>query len=265
MPTPIVGAIIRPQLPPEHYLPAARAAAEAGLAELWLWEDCFAESGLAPAAAILGATERMRVGIGVMPFPLRAVALAAMEVATLERMFPGRLIPGFGHGVQGWMAQAGVRAASPLGLEREYVTALRALLAGVEVTTAGDYVRLDRVRLEWPPATVPGIHLAATGPKSLRVSGEVGDGTVLVSDTAPDAFVAIRDAVLEGRRAAGRAGDHVFTVFAAPAVPTPDGVAATIAEWASVGADRVVLEPAADDADAEAFVRAVAEGARRAA
>ena len=60
-----------------------------------------------------------------------------MEIAAVERMFPGRLIPGVGHGVLSWMGQVGARVASPLTLMREYVTALRALLAGESVTTTG--------------------------------------------------------------------------------------------------------------------------------
>ena len=36
----ILAATCRPQVPPERLLEVARAE-EAGLAELWLWEDCF--------------------------------------------------------------------------------------------------------------------------------------------------------------------------------------------------------------------------------
>ena len=54
---------------------------------MWLWEDCFAESGIATAAAALAWTERLTVGIGLLPVPLRNVALSAMENATLERLF----------------------------------------------------------------------------------------------------------------------------------------------------------------------------------
>ena len=48
-----VGAVFLPQCPPELLRGAARAADEAGLAELWLWEDCFRQSGVASAAAAL--------------------------------------------------------------------------------------------------------------------------------------------------------------------------------------------------------------------
>src|SRR5690606_5335841 len=103
--------------------------------------------GLAAAAAALAFTSRIRVATGVLPMPLRNVALTAMEASALERMFPGRFQLGVGHGVQDWMGQAGARPVSPLTLMREYVPALRALLDGDEVSTEGRYVTLDRVRL----------------------------------------------------------------------------------------------------------------------
>lgn len=115
-----LGAVFRPQLPPERLRDVARAADEAGLEELWLWEDCFLESGIASAAAALAWTERLRIGVGLLPVPLRNVALTAMEAATLHRLFPERVVLGIGHGVQDWMAQVGARVESPVTLLREH-------------------------------------------------------------------------------------------------------------------------------------------------
>ena len=173
-----VGLIFPPDQPPEHLLEVARAAELAGIPERWLWEDCFAESGIACAATVLAATTRLRVGIGLMPVPLRNVALTAMEIATLARLFPGRLLPGIGHGVLDWMGQAGVRAESPLTLLREYGTALRDLLDGAEVTTAGRYVQLDRVALRHPPTERVPLWLGGAGPKTIALAAEIGDGLV---------------------------------------------------------------------------------------
>ncbi|WP_207454152.1 LLM class flavin-dependent oxidoreductase [Herbiconiux sp. SYSU D00978] len=256
--TPLLGAIARPQLPPERILSVGRAAEEAGLEELWVWEDSFYEGGIAMAGALLGATRRLRVGIGVMPFPLRNVALAAMEIAALDRAFPGRFVAGLGHGVQEWMRQAGVRPRSVLTLEREYVAALRVLLAGETVTAHGEYVRLDGVRLEWPPSTTPALHLAATGPRSLETSGEVGDGTILVSSTTLDDFASARELVARGREASGRGGEHVFTIFLTPAGRDAAATAELVRRWHAAGAQRVVLEPHEHEGDPEGFVRFVA-------
>jgi alkanesulfonate monooxygenase SsuD/methylene tetrahydromethanopterin reductase-like flavin-dependent oxidoreductase (luciferase family) len=229
-----VGCILPPYgNPPSRLLPFARTAEAAGLDELWLWEDCFLESGIASAAAILGGTERIAVGIGVMPVPLRNVALTAMEIATLEGAFPGRFLPGVGHGVQHWMAQVGARVDSPLTLLREQVTALRALLAGDRVTTSGRYVTLDDVALDWPPASPPPVLSAATGPKTLRLVGEVADGAVLVADTGLEGVRRAVTLLDEGRAAAGLpplaesgpGSEHPFRLVANLAAATgPDAV-----------------------------------------
>lgn len=208
---PVVALVQPADQPPELMVHAARVAEDAGVDEVWVWEDCFTASGIAPAAAMLAATDRLRVGIGLLPVPLRAPSLTAMELATLARMFPGRLLPGLGHGIQGWMGQAGVRVASPLTLLREHTSAVRDLLAGEEVTVQGRYVELDQVRLRFPPGVVPPVLVGGRGPRTLALAGELADGVIL-DDVAPDgvadpqrAHEAI-DQVTTARRAAGREG-----------------------------------------------------------
>jgi alkanesulfonate monooxygenase SsuD/methylene tetrahydromethanopterin reductase-like flavin-dependent oxidoreductase (luciferase family) len=272
-----VGAVFLPQLPPERLHSVALAADEAGLEELWLWEDCFRESGIAAAAAALAWTGQLRVGVGLLPVPLRNVALTAMEVATLARMFPDRLLLGVGHGVQDWMAQVGARVESPLTLLEEYIVALRALLRGERLTVAGRYVRLDGVALDWPPASPPAVLAGAVGPRSLRLVGEVADGTILTGGTPPDQVAAVR------RSAAGSVIVYVHAATGPDAAERLErervqwgyrsmeglavsGEAAAVAEgvqrWVDAGADTVVLQPTPDDPDPEGFVRFVATEVR---
>lgn len=281
----VLGAVFLPQLPPERLPEVARAAEAAGLAELWLWEDCFLESGVASAAAVLAWTSRLRVGLGLLPVPLRNVALTAMEAATLERLFPGRLRLGVGHGVQEWMGQIGARVESPMTLLREYVSALRRLLAGEEVTTRGRYVALDRVALDWPPSPPPPLLVGAVGPRTLRLAGELADGTILTAGTGVERVRQARSQIEAGRAAAGREGDHQVVVYLHAATgasaesrmaaerrrwgypPEADvtvtGDASAVAEavrrWADAGADTVVLQPTPDDPDPAGFVSFVAE------
>ena len=200
-----LGVIFPPDRAPEELRPVALAAEESGLGELWLWEDCFAESGIATAAAVLAWTERLRVGIGLLPVPLRNVALTAMELATLARLFPGRLVPGVGHGVLNWMGQVGARAASPMTLLGEYTVALRELLQGQTVSTSGRYVRLDAVGLAWPPQTVPPVLVGAVGPRTLTLAGAVADGVILTEETGVDQLAEAVGRVRAGRSDAGQA------------------------------------------------------------
>ncbi|WP_237669034.1 LLM class flavin-dependent oxidoreductase [Rhodococcus sp. BS-15] len=129
-----IGVVLRPELAPEDLVAAARAADRAGVDEVWLWKDCFYSGGLSTAALVLASTERVSVGIGVLPTPMRNVAATAMEIATVARVHPGRLRVGLGHGVQSWMGQIGARAQSPLTLLSEQMAALTALLAGESAT-----------------------------------------------------------------------------------------------------------------------------------
>ena len=289
-----IGAIFTPSFPPEQLRPAALAAEAAGVPELWLWEDCFRESAFAAASAVLAWTERLRVGIGVAPMPLRNVALTAMEVATLERMFPGRVVPGVGHGVLPWMAQVGARVASPLTLMREYIPALRALLAGEEVTTAGRYVALGHVRLDWPPAHAPAVVAAGEGPKTLRLTGEVADGTVVPAGWTPRRIREALPIIQEGRDAAGRTGEHEMIVFVIAAfgegareraesevarwdlapepglapepdlalAGTPEDVARGVERFFDAGATSVILQPANAEPGLDGFMAGVGEVAR---
>src|ERR1700748_2179275 len=122
-----LGAVFLPQLPPERLRDLVRAADDAGLEELWLWEDCFLEGGLTTAALALAWSERLRVGVGLLPVPLRNPALAAMEIAPPARVFPGRFTTLLGHGVQDWMAQVGAAVESPVTLLREHTVSVRSL------------------------------------------------------------------------------------------------------------------------------------------
>jgi alkanesulfonate monooxygenase SsuD/methylene tetrahydromethanopterin reductase-like flavin-dependent oxidoreductase (luciferase family) len=284
--TPVVGAIHRPQLPPEHLVSSARAAEALGVAEVWVWEDCFLTAGVSAATAALASTDELTVGLGLMPAPLRNVAIAAMEIATVSRLFPGRFRVAVGHGVQDWMGQVGARAASPVTLLREYVVALRALLRGETVTTDGDYVRLDAVRLDWPPTMTPPVLIGAVGPRSLALAGEVADGVLLDADLTEQGA---RDAIgicLDARRSAGvtepfevvayqRAyrGPDAAEQLAADA--RPGGIAAGVVDDAAAAAQQVhalgaagvgtvVLMPSATQPDAESYLRWVATDVRSA-
>ena len=167
----------------------------------------FLEGGLTTATAALAWSRRVRVGVELLPVPLRNPALVAMEIATITRLFPDRFVPALGHGVLDWMAQVGVRAESPMTLLREHTTAVRDLLDGRRVEVEGRYVRLDGVALDFPPATRPPLLVGARGDKTVRLAGEVADGVLLdgVGDLTPYAAVAgwwTRGARPRGGRAA---------------------------------------------------------------
>jgi len=236
----------------------AVAAAATGAVELWLFEDCFSEGGLTAAAAALAWTENLRVAIGLLPVPLRNPALAAMEIATLARLFPGRLLPGVGHGVLSWMDQIGARAPSPMTLLAEHTTALRDLLHGRTVDVDGDYVQLRDVTLDWPPAEVPPILVGARGPKTIRLAAELGDGVILDTGTPPDAVRQSCADIAEFRAAAGSTEPFRVVVYVQPSEVSPQVVGDVAAELGEAGADTVVFLAGDADPDPMPLIEACA-------
>jgi alkanesulfonate monooxygenase SsuD/methylene tetrahydromethanopterin reductase-like flavin-dependent oxidoreductase (luciferase family) len=245
--------VFRPDLPPERLRGFVAAVDDVGLDDLWLWEDCFFEGGLSSATAALAWSSSVRVGIGLLPVPLRNPAVAAMEIATMSRLFPHRFVPAVGHGILAWMDQVGARAPSPMGLLREWVVATRALLHGETVTVDGDYVCLDGVALDWPPTDVPPLLVGARGSKTLALAGELADGLVL------DADVASPDGVRAAIAASAAARPHQVVVYVPVDAGSPvTAVAETISEYADAGATTVVVQPAPDDPDVHATIRLAA-------
>ncbi|MFC5668196.1 LLM class flavin-dependent oxidoreductase [Kitasatospora misakiensis] len=189
----------------------AREVEALGVDDLWVVEDLGWNGGISAAAVALGATRRLRVGLGIAPAPLRSPALLAMEVATLARVFPGRLVAGIGHGVREWMRQAGVAPRSPLSLLEETLTAVRGLLRGERVTVEGRELRLDGVELVHPPAKddVPPVIAGVVSPKSLELAGRAAQGTLVAEGHGPEDLRAVRAAAERG----GAAADHTLTVL----------------------------------------------------
>lgn len=209
-----VGLVIGSAVGPEHIAPSAREAEEAGFDELWLAEDFFFTGGIAGAAIALGATDRVRVGLGVVSAMVRHPALLAMEVATVARAHPGRFIPGIGLGVPGWMSQMGLLPPSPLAAVEEAATTVRSLLDGETVTREGKVFSCDGVSLTYPQRGRIPLHLGVIGPRMLRLSGRLADGSILSVAAGVDYVRWARQRIDEGRAEAGKTGPHRLTVFA---------------------------------------------------
>jgi 5,10-methylenetetrahydromethanopterin reductase len=267
-----VGAMIKRDIAPEHVAPLAAAVAP-GLDELWVIEDLNWAGGISQLTAVLNATDsdaagRPLVGHGIAPAPFRNPAALAMEWASVARMHPGRVIAGVGHGVPSWMHQLGEDVASPLTLLRETIESTREILAGNRVTYEGRYVNLADVELVFAPTEPVPVIAGVTGPKSLRLSGEVADGTVIAEGFDPKQLAAARRSIDEGRAAAGRTDPHhvyVFTGFycgdvslippAPPDVPDgfaavgpdPESVAAQLQSLVDAGADSLIVIPFGPD------------------
>jgi 5,10-methylenetetrahydromethanopterin reductase len=207
-----LGFQIPCRLPASRMAALAREVEQAGFDELWVVEDCFFAGGIAVSATVFAATERITVGIGILPAVARNAAFTAMEVAALAEMYPGRLTVGLGHGMRDWMRQIGAAPASPLTALAEHLDAVRRLLAGEQVTTEGRYVRLREVALEFPPRQPPPVVAGVRGPKSLEVAGRHADGTLLAEPVTPAYLTAARASITRGQGDTPR--PHRVTAYA---------------------------------------------------
>ncbi len=192
------------------------------------------------------------------------------------------------------MEQVGAKVESPLTLMREYVPTLRSLLAGDEVTIDGRYVHLDAVKLDWPPLQPFPVWAAGEGPKTLRLTGELADGTVLTSGTNLDAVRAAVELIRAGRADAGRPPEHpvallLMAAFGSgrrhdeartrmeaefddwgmagekrvAAVGTVAEVTDVVAAFREAGVTNVVLQPTAGEPDLEGFIAQAGEVGRQ--
>src|SRR5207344_1775668 len=100
-----------------------------------------------------------------------------------------------------------------LGVMREVVTAVRALLHNETVTMDGDYVHLDGVELDYVyqerrPKDVP-IYIGATGMKMMELTGEIADGVVLNYLVSPDYNATALEHLSVGAERSGRSVDDI--------------------------------------------------------
>jgi len=137
--------------------------------------------------AISQATKRLRLGTGVTCPMIRIhPAIIAQAAATSAAMMPGRFMLGLGTGenlnehILGdkWPPYD-VRA----DMFEESIEVIRLLWQGGQQSHYGQYYEVENARLYTLPDEPPPILIAAGGPKSAELAGQIGDGLVA---TSPD-------------------------------------------------------------------------------
>ncbi len=108
----------------------ARIAENAGFEAVWQAESRLVREATIPLAAFAAATERIKLGSGVVSMWVRNPAFLAATFSTLDDLAPGRVILGIGAWWDPLAARVGVSRERALRAMREIVTAVRRLLAG---------------------------------------------------------------------------------------------------------------------------------------
>jgi F420-dependent oxidoreductase-like protein len=229
-------------------------------------------------AAYANVTESVRLGTGVLPIYSRTPAATAQQAVTIDEISRGRLTLGIGVShqvtVEHWYGNTIDRPVSEM---RDYVTILRAILAGDDPPESQKFpTRFHFLGVE--PRADMAIYVAGLSPKMLELAGELADGVVLWLCN-PDY---IRDFVVphvrEGRRRAGKDLDGFDIVAAVPTAVTDevDGARATLRadlspylllpfyrkmlERSGYGADINLFDEAMERGDASAAAIAISDG-----
>ena len=191
----------------------ARYAESRGFEAVWQADSRLVRDAVVPMAAFGACTDTIKIGSGVVDCWTRNPARLASTFSTLDDLAPGRMILGIGAWWDPLAAKVGINRRRPLGVMREVVTTVRALLADESVTFDGDYVHLDGVELDYVyqerrPKDVP-IYIGATGMKMMELTGEIADGVVLNYLVSPGYNKQAMEHLEIGAERAGRSVDDL--------------------------------------------------------
>ncbi|MGA1346416.1 MAG: LLM class F420-dependent oxidoreductase [Ilumatobacteraceae bacterium] len=219
--------------PPAGALEGIKEAERLGFDSVWTAE-AYGSDALTPLAWWGAATERIRLGTGIIQMSARTPAATAMAAMTMDHLSGGRFILGLGVSgpqvVEGWYGEPYQR---PLERTREYVEIMRRIFARSEpVAFEGrqyqmPYTGDGALGLGKPlkstihplRSDIP-IFLGAEGPKNVALAAEVCDGWLpLFFSPKEDAFY--RSCLDEGFAASGEAGKAGRFEVAAPVPVVP--------------------------------------------
>ena len=216
---------------------AARHAERLGFESAWVVDQLVAGTGVpfvdssVALAAASSATTTIRLAYGVMILPLRPVAWAAKQVASLQHVSGDRVL--LGVGVGGDRHDLSWRASGVPRRERGRRT--DAALAVLPDLVAGKSVDVDGVTVQLAPgATVPPIIVGGMADAALARTAHHGDGWFAMP-VLPEQVAATVGRLAELAAAAGRptpalTGSVMVAIDGDPALPDRDGLVRRVSD-----------------------------------
>jgi alkanesulfonate monooxygenase SsuD/methylene tetrahydromethanopterin reductase-like flavin-dependent oxidoreductase (luciferase family) len=181
-----------------------------------------ARDSLIVLTAYAAATERIRVGTGVLPIFSRTPVATAQAAATIDEYSGGRMVLGLGVShrvtVEHWFD---AEITKPVTQMREYAGIVRAILRGDE-PPAGEFFKTRFAFMGYPPRPELPLYVAALSPNMLRLAGEIGDGVMLWLCSPEYIREVVIPEVRIGRELAGKPLEGFDVVAAVPAALTDD-------------------------------------------
>ena len=239
-----------------------------GFDSLWLSERLTgpAPDPLVALAVAAGRTRKLKLGTSVLVVPGRNPVVLAKELATLDRLSGGRLLPAVGLGapVPAEHRAFGVERGQRAGLFDEAVALMRRLWTEDDVHHHGEHFRVDGVTIQPRPLQAPiDVWLGGTSPSELRRTGRLGDGW-LPSFTVPSeveaGWATVNRVAAEHERALDP--EHLGALVLYTRGELPDAVAALVA-GRRPGLDPREVVPAGIDGLRRQIERFVAVGASK--
>ena len=175
-----------------------------------LERDVFVSMALAAQA-----TTRIRLVSAVTNPVTRHLSVIASAAKTVAELAPGRVEFWIGRGFSS-VQTVGVAPATVRQMGQCVLT-LKRLLAGEEVSFNG-----ATSRMRYGDAEVPPIYIAATGPRTIEVAGEVAYGVLLQVGIHPKAVEVARQRLEAGAKRAGRDPNDVEMVLCATTIIDDD-------------------------------------------
>ncbi len=173
---------------------AKRAMSRYPFERLWVPDHLTHENPFVTLAAIIAAT-RAHVGTSVTnPVCRTPVDLAASFSALTHLAGDRSVTAGIGAGSS---SSDMIRKQHRVGMLRETILFLREMFAGrrikwKEFSRLAEFFRLDPAAeafLRIPPQQPPEIFIAAAGPQTSKIAGELGDGIILSNLSFPTALI----------------------------------------------------------------------------
>jgi len=193
-----VGIAMDGRAPIKDLPTQAKAAEEGGASTLWIACHLYLRDPITEAALALGATRRIKVALMAMsPYSTHPVFIA-MAAASLEEMYPGRVILCLGAGAPADLKAAGIDSPAPLVAIDEAVKICRLLFAGEMAEFQGRMFKVSGRRLVNGGHALP-IVLAASRPRMLKLAGLESDGVLISAATSPPFVKACLDQAAAGK------------------------------------------------------------------
>lgn len=132
-------------------------------------------------AAIAARTSRLKFGPSVFVTPFRTPVLAAREIAMIDYLSGGRMLPAFGIGVEHEreFLAAGVPFKERGRRTDEAIRIMRRVWSEDEVSFEGEFWRLDRITVLPRPVQQPlPVWIGGNSEAAMRRAGRLGDGWI---------------------------------------------------------------------------------------